>query len=431
MPQDLFVKNAKDAKIRLALFSIVAIALVFAWFAVRWQFGDMLGELTTKSDPNALVMSDFAVLMAPSDPQTHLLRASLQQDIIAAPDKTESEIAGFLETVRLSPYDYRLWIQLGRALEQAEQYDRAEAALKRAVDLAPSYTFPRWHLGNFYLRQNRPDDAFAELKSATIGNLTYRDQVFALAWDYFGNDPAKLEQIVADREDVHASLALFYAVRGRPGDSLRMWNLLSDENKAAHQQILRVIAQGLYDRRYFPQALEFARQLGMDLDAQPNTITNPSFEKAITDAAETRFGWKILRGDSKLDVTSDNSVRHDGARSLKITFRNYNKPDLYNVLQTVVVEPKRNYRLTFWVRTENLKSAGGPLLEVINANDDKLLATSKTFPLGTNDWQEFTVDFTTSENCNGITVRTGRSFCGDACPIAGIFWYDQFEITRE
>src|SRR6266513_44282 len=106
MPQDLIVKNAKTAKIRLTLFAVVAAALIFAWFATRWQFGDLLAELTTKSDPNAIFISDAAVLLAPSDPLTHLLRASLEQDIVA-PDNTESEIARFEDTVRLSPYDYR------------------------------------------------------------------------------------------------------------------------------------------------------------------------------------------------------------------------------------------------------------------------------------------------------------------------------------
>ena len=414
---------------RLILVTAIVAALVFGFYSVRLQFGDMLAELTKPGDPNSIAISDVALGMAPSDPLTHWLKASLEKDTFT-PEKTELVIKMFEDTVRLSPNDYRWWIELGRAYEQAGRETQAEAALKRAVDLAPFYTYPHWQLGNFYLRRNRTAEAFTELRSATERNQTYRAQVFSLVWEYFDNDPAKLEEIVADQPDVHASLALFYGANRHAADSLRMWNLLSDEDKAKHPQILHVIAQGVYEQRYFPQALEFAKQLGIDMDAQPNSVTNPSFEKAISDAGETRFGWKILRGDAKLDIASDNGVKHDGARSLKVTFRNYAKPDLYNILQTIVVEPKRNYRLTFWVRTENLKSAGGPLLEVINANDDKLIASSKSFPLGTNEWQQFTVDLATPENCSGIILRTNRSFCGDTCPISGIFWYDQFELNR-
>jgi len=36
-------------------------------------------------------------------------------------------------------------------------------ALRRAVELAPSYSHPRWQYGNLLLRQGRTDDAFAQL----------------------------------------------------------------------------------------------------------------------------------------------------------------------------------------------------------------------------------------------------------------------------
>lgn len=430
MATDLVIYKSKTTRARVILGAVIVGALLFAWFSIRWQFGNMLADLVTPHDPNAIAVSDLAIELAPSDPLTHWLKASLDKDIFT-PDKTNSAIAGFEETVRLSPNDYRWWIELGRAYEQADQSAKAEAAYDRAIDLAPEYTYPHWQLGNFYLRQGRTDEAFAQLKRSTERNQTYRQQVFSLAWDYFDKDTAKLEQVVADQPDVHASLALFYGARGRAADSLRMWNMLTEDAKAAHPQFLQVIAQGVYEQRYFPQALEFAKQLGMDMDAQPDAVTNPSFEKAVGDAAETRFGWRVLHTDPRLDISSDSSVKHDGARSLKVTFRNYAKADLYNILQTIVVEPKRNYRLRFWVRTENLKSAGGPMLEVVNGNDDKLIATSKSFPLGTSDWQEFVLDFSTPENCTGITLRTSRSFCGDTCPIAGLFWYDQFDLSKQ
>src|SRR5437667_194962 len=83
--------------------------------------------------------------------------ATLEQDI-STPDAAATF---FEDTVRLSPYDYRWWIDLGHSLEQAEKLDRAESAFKRSVELAPYYAFPHWQLGNFYLRQKRGDEAFA------------------------------------------------------------------------------------------------------------------------------------------------------------------------------------------------------------------------------------------------------------------------------
>ncbi len=426
---DLLAIDSKSTKARAFLLLAVVVAVLFGWIAARGQFGDMIAELTTPNDPTAPTMAEAARSLAPSDPLTMWLRATLEKNVFT-PEKTDAAVSMFEDTVRLSPRDFRWWIELGRAYEQAEKPELAEAAFKQAIALAPKYTFPRWQIGNYYLRQGREEDAFAELKRATESNQTYREQVFSLAWEYYNKDIVKLEQIAADRPDASAGLALFYGQRGLASDSLRVWNKLTADQKQDYRQTLAALAQGLYDRRYFPEALEFTRQDGMDQDSKPETVTNPGFEGPIGSTSDTRFGWMIVRGDSKLDMSSDSGVHYEGAKSLRIAFKNYVKPDLNNIYQTVVVEPGKSYKLSFWVRTENLKSAGLPELQVVNANDDKLITLSSPFQGGTNDWQQVVVEFTTPSNCTGVLVRTGRAFCGDNCPLTGIFWYDEFELHK-
>ena len=191
------------------------------------------------------------------------------------------------------------------------------------------------------------------------------------------------------------------------------------------------MTQGLYDKRFYRQSLEFAKDTGVDTDALPAVVTNGGFESGIVNSEDTYFGWRLSRGDGKLDVASDSSVKHSGGRSLRISFRGYAKAELYNIFQTVVVEPGKNYKLRFWLRTENLKSAGGPQIEIVNGNDDKIITTSKPFPQATNDWQEIALDFTAPENCEGIVIRTTRAFCGENCPIIGMVWYDDFELIKQ
>ncbi|MBK8467487.1 MAG: carbohydrate binding domain-containing protein [Chloracidobacterium sp.] len=392
------------------------------------QLGSMIADLTGPNNPDAKAAADLAVSLAPGDPVTRWLAASAETNGTAE-NRLESAAKLLEDAVRLSPFDYRWRVELGRAYEQADKPASAEIEFKRAVELAPTYAYSRWHLGNFYLRQDRVNEAFAELRKAADSNRTYREQAFSLAWDYFDKDPEKVEQIAADTSDARASLALFFAARGRASESLRIWNLLSETEKAANPQVAKDIAQGLFIQRIFPQALEFARQLGIDADARLNAVTNPGFERVIGAEEDSRFDWRINRSDSKIDITTDSSVRHTGSRSLKLSFRTYLKPELYNVFQTVVVEPNKNYHLSFWARTESLKSSGGPFIQVVNANDDKPITASKAFQTGTNDWQEYSVDFRTPENCNGITFRTVRQPCGDQCPIVGTLWYDDFELT--
>ncbi len=82
-------------------------------------------------------------------------------------DQQAQAIAEYEKAVSLSPHDYRFWMSLGTAYEQAGDAAKAEQALRRAVALAPAYSYPRWYLGNLLLRNGRYDEAFAELRIAS------------------------------------------------------------------------------------------------------------------------------------------------------------------------------------------------------------------------------------------------------------------------
>lgn len=422
------VLDASRTSVRIGLAAMILLALVFGWFAVRWQLGDMLAELTGTTDPNAKEIAALAVSFAPADPMANWLlagtkKANFTPEII-------SETARSYETVtRLSPNDYRWWVELGRAREQSEEFDLAERAYLRALELSPNYTYPHWQLGNFYLRQNRSDEAFSELKKVAENNSVYRDQVFSIAWDYYEKDTAQLERIAGDSPAARASLAKFYASKQRAEDSLKVWNTLSEEDRQANAGIAKVIAQAFYDKRLFRQSLEFVRGLGIEPDARQATIQNGSFERAFGEINETYFGWKAPRQE-KVEIKFDPTQKHDGSRSLRISFNGYSEPALSSIYQYVTVESSANYRLTFWLRTDNLKSGGTPELEIYNANDDKTIVTSEAFPTGTNDWQQIKLEFTAPPNAEAVGIHTIRAFCGNACPIFGTIWYDDFKLER-
>ncbi len=429
MSQPVKVINAKTAVGRIIILAAIVIALAFAWFGVRWQVGSMLGELTQPSQENALEVAQAAISLAPGDPQPRWLLATKMKEEFDEASIAES-IRNFQEAVRRSPKNYRWWIELGRAYEQAERYEEAERSFKQAVELAPAYTFPQWQIGNFLLRQDRVDEAFAHLTTATEKSIVYREQVYALAWDYFDKDPQRVEQIAANTPSARVSLAQFYAQRGAAGDSLRIWNTIPEAEKARHPQILKNITQYLYTKRFYRQTVDFARQSGIDPEVKAETISNAGFEKGLGDTEGTLFGWKANRSDSKIEIQADSVVRAEGQRSLKITFKNYAKNDLYNVSQLVAVQPSARYRLTFMLRVENLRTGGEPVMEVVDANSDIMLVRTPRFPLGSQEWQQMTLEFTVPEKCDGITIRTARETCGENCPISGMVWLDNFTLER-
>ena len=419
----------KDAKAKMVLAAGILIVLAFAWFTVRWQIGSMLAELTPPSQNGSEAVAHLAESLAPSDPMaTWLLATKTKEDF--SPESVDKAVRLYETVVRLSPNDFRWWIELGRAYEQAEEPAKAEQAFGTAVELAPTYTFPRWQFGNFFLRQGRTDEAFAELRKTTERSPVYREQVFSLAWDYFDKDPQKLESIIDDSPDVRATLALFYAVRGSADNALRVWNTLTDEQKAPHVESAKNIAQGLFEKHSFRQAVEFARQTGMDPDAQPEAVTNGGFEKFIGNGERSLFGWQIYRGEAKLDISPDSSVKIEGLKSLRITLKGYVKPELHNVVQFVAAESGAAYRLTFAVRTENLRSAGPPMVQVVAGPAAAVLGSTEPFENGTHEWTIKTIEFRMPADADGFAIRTVRASCGDECPIVGTLWYDDFKLAR-
>ncbi len=429
MEQHLAIYNSRTTAGRIVLAGAILAALIFAWCTVRWQLGNMLAALTPNNSPNAAEIAELAVSMDPSDPLPRWLLSVKQREDFS-PASIDASVISLENAVRLAPNDFRWWVELGRAYEQAERPVEAESALLKAVDLAPNYTFPRWQLGNFYLRNDREQEAFVQLSKATEKSIVYRNQVFSLVWDFYQKDATRVEQVAATDPDTRVTLALFFALRDSPQDALRVWNTLSEEEKQKRQVNGRTIAQSLLRSRFISQAFEFAKQTGFDPDAEPERVTNAGFEGSLGEADATMFGWRIYRDQPRVELVSDTSVKHSGQRSLKVSFKNYLKPELYNAVQLVRVEPGVKYRLSYWVRTENLKSGGTPFFDITDARTDQVLAGSEAFANGTNDWQQYHIDFTTPAVCDGVFIKMARVPCGETCPISGMLWLDDFDLSR-
>ncbi|HTK37388.1 MAG TPA: carbohydrate binding domain-containing protein [Pyrinomonadaceae bacterium] len=429
MPDALVALETKTTAVRFILAAVVFCVSTFAWFAVRWQLGEMIAEQTAVSDPNATELASVAVSLSPNNSLALWFRAGVENHLFS-PENIESSVNLYQNVVRHAPFDFRWWGELGRAYEQAGNSQAAELAFKRAVDLAPAYVYPRWQLGNFLLRQGRKDEAFAELEKAADKPSIYRMPVYALAWEYFDHDPARLENAMPGSADARAELAYFYSGRARQDDAVRMWNSLSDDEKKANSIWAKNIGAVLFDNKYFRGAVEFTRQSGAEPDAQVEAVTNGGFESPTDFAEQPRFSWRRGDSDAKSATVTDGSIKHTGSRSLRTTFKGFSSPEYNGISQFVAVVPGGRYNLRFWVRTEELRSAGPPLVAIVNARNGITLATSTPFPTGSNEWREVEVTFTTPSDSDAIQIRLARSFCGDNCPIAGTVWLDDFELKR-
>src|SRR5262245_39031793 len=136
MSNELIQLDATKPFIRIIMVLTVALGLIGSWFAVRWYLGNSMADYMYPDD-NVLQTVRTAVSYAPSDPLTHWRLASILQTQLP-PDQLDRAISEYEKAVSLSPNDFRFWMSMGTALEEYGDSERAEKALRRSVELAPS-----------------------------------------------------------------------------------------------------------------------------------------------------------------------------------------------------------------------------------------------------------------------------------------------------
>ncbi len=426
---ELKLIDVRGPLMRGVLILVVALSLFGAWKAAHWYLGNAIADFSPTASEGGVETTRYALSYAPGDPLVYWAAASLEKATLD-PSRMPEAIRLYEESVRRSPNDYRFWQDLGLAREQTGDSAGGENALRRAIQLAPAYARPRWYLGNILLRAGRTDEAFAELRRAADAYPTQmRPQVFMAAWHVYDKDLKAIENAVGDNAETRAQLAAYLAANDRADDAVRMWTGLSATDKNQQRKIGESLTRTLYDRKQYRAAQIMALDLGLESAEGPGRIANAGFENAISAPGTSLFGWQI-KPVAQTEVAFDASQHHSGGRSLRIIFNGFSATNYYNIGQIVVVEPSTRYRFEGFVRTQDLKSGGTPLLEIANAMDLKVLGASTPFSMGRNDWQPVTIEFSTPDKTDGIHVRTNRAYCGEVCPIFGIIWYDDFNLEN-
>ena len=429
MSQQLIHLDSRKRLIRIVSLLIIILAGVWAFFVVKWYIGNTLAEYFD-AENNGADTARMAVSLAPNDPLTHWRLADFTEKRLP-PDQIGVAVSEYEKAVALSPNDYRFWMSLGRALEQAGEIDRGEQALRRAVALAPSYAYPRWYLGNLLLRRGEYEEGFVELQKASDADPEFRPQLFNLAWEVFKEDAVALTSAAGKTADARAQFSEYLVSRGRTEDGLRLWASLSHNEKRQNIGSATGIINSLTAAYRFHDAVAIWNDIAPDENhrAAIGQIQDGSFEKGIGRTAAAVFSWQV-QSQPQASVAIDPNVGHSGARSLRVVFQVRSKLDVLNISQMVAVQPNTQYSFECYLKTNKLETAATPVVAITDARDASVLASSPQAPTGSHDWQVVSLTFKTPPATQAITVRISPASCGEntVCPMFGAIWYDDFTL---
>lgn len=406
---------------------IVSLGLLALFWGIWTSGSEGLSQLLASRSliTNRLQEADLAVRLSPALAEGHSARASLlNNDGNFAEAAKEYELA-----VSARPKDYALWLQLGTARDKAGDPEGAIVAFRESTRLAPFYAQPHWQLGNTLYRVGRGDEAFKEVRLALIGDPQLIPAALDLSWEAFKGDPRAIEQAIQpNTASMHVALARFFVRHGKISEAVQEFR----EAGSLSEDDRRGLLKDLFNARRFIEAYEVWSSSRTADTGGMSRFVDGGFESEIK-LDEPGFGWQLQWRPEAVSISSDTQNPHGGARSLRVDWSGKSDSSDAVISQLLLVEPAARYRLSFAARTEELLSGGLPVVTVIDASDDKklILIKSKTLPHGTNPWQTYTSEFTTSETTRGVFIGIRRENCEtDPCPAFGHAWFDDFSLER-
>ena len=433
MPQELLHLNTRRIAIRLLLLALLIAAGVWSYFVVRWYIGNTLAEYFDPTGNN-LQVAQMATSLAPDDPLTHWRLAQVTLKNLPL-DQQAQALAQFEKAVSLSPNDYRFWVALGTASEQAGDRVRAEQALKKAVELAPSYAYPHWYLGNLLLRDGRYDEAFAELRRASEADAELQSQQFNLVWEVYKPDPEALKKAVGDNSTARAKFALYLVGRQEFEVGLRIWDTLNADEKRSNKESGEAIVANLVTAWRYHDAVKVWNDLVGNTNnrVEIGRVFDGGFDDASRYGPEMPFTWQV-QPVLGVQIGLDPTRSHSGASSLRLLFNVRTNIDGINVAQLVPVAPNTEYEVEFYVKSERLETGGPPVVQIVDPTTSGVIVTSPFAANGDSEWTRVALPFKTGDKTEALLIKIERPSCGTKevpiCPIFGSVWYDDFSFKR-
>src|SRR5688500_1486618 len=433
MPGELVHVDVRKPVVRIVLVLLLLAAVVWSYFDIRWYIGNTLAEYFNPA-PTDFKVANMAVEFAPKDPLVHWRLAQVSQKLLPL-DQQVQAIAEYERAVTLSPNDYRFWMALGTAHEQIGDPAKGEQALKRAVALAPSYSYPRWYLGNLLLRSGRYEEVFKELRLAAEADADLEPQQFNFLWAIYSDNLDALKTAIGEGSERRARFALYLLNRQRHDDGLRVWDSLSGDEKKTNREIGNSMVGKLLIVRRYHDAMKVWNDIATNerYRAEIDHIFDGSFEDAINYGPEMVFAWQV-KAAPQLEIGIDPTKSNGGARSLRLVFQVRSNLESLDISQLVPVATNTEYDFEYYFTTDKLESGSAPMVQVIDAYSAQLLANSEQAPSGTTPWTRVGFSFKTSEKTEAVMLKVVRMKCSDEetpiCPIFGSIWYDDFSIKR-
>ena len=151
----------------------------------------------------------------------------------------------------------------------------------------------------------------------------------------------------------------------------------------------------------------------------PTKALNTDFESANGD----HFNNWSFQDDVGMTTFADHTVTHGGKTSLRMQDIGKNPARHARICQAIKLQPHRQYRLSFWVKTENLAPAD-PEIKILTADASTSISFQTFHVESTQDWKHYDLAF------NSLQYSDALLYLGSWQGKAGKCWWDDLQIQE-
>ena len=341
-------------------------------------------------------------------------------------------VSYYRRAVQLDPHSPYYKLDLASALEMTGNDAEAEKYFRGAQENFPISAEVAWRFGNFFLRQQRLPEAYAEIHRALMVDSKLLPLAISRAWHSNPDVQVLLGQVLPNTAEADWEALSYFTESQESEGALAMWNnLVALKSPIDWRKLFPFIDLLVNQERYDDAGSVWRKAItaqGAILPTSPtdSLVFDGGFESDLSNGG---FGWH-LESQRGAAVDFDTEEKHSGSRSARVTFDRTQNLSYEGLFQPVLVAPNTRYRFRGFIRTDHISTDSGVRFQVSDprrGNELNVLTPDRT---GTQPWTLEEFEFTTGAHTHLIRIALRRlpSTRFDN-QISGTVWLDDVAVV--
>lgn len=380
---------------------------------------------------NTLAGYERAVRLEPANPRNWYLLGRYWQYNLQSPD-LQRAIAYYQRALVLQPRLADAWLNLATAYEIQGQVGKARGAFISAQQSYPSSAEVAWSYGNFLLREDTLDHAFAEIRAALVTDPSRAAEAFSRCWRAEPDPQVILDRVIPPSKDAYVGILRDLSASGQIDMALIVWQRLVALHVHMSPEEVAPFTNALLQTTRLPELQSVWQQAVAMMPNPPppdppgSVLWDGGFESGLMGDG---LAWQIPRIRGGVLATLDRSEKHSGRQSLRLVFsgkENYNYADACHF---VIIEPGVSYRLSGWVLVKGIDTDEGIRLRISVPGKNGVTFVETQDAHGTAPWTRLALLWTAPRDAHVATVCIARHSSAPLENAEGSAWVDDISLV--